>query len=222
MSVKKKDLVGQKFNRLLVIGEAPDYWGPNAKKGSIRWTCLCDCGKETITYGSHLKNGSSKSCGCFSKEVNTDHGLTRTREHNIWCGMKQRCYDTNCKDFPAYGAKGIAVFPDWFGSFTKFLDYMGPCPEGMSLDRWPNQEGNYEPGNVRWATLSEQSHNRGMLKNNKSGKKGVFELKSGGGFQASIMFEKKKIHLGTFQTFEEAKFAREQAELEYLGEIKDC
>lgn len=98
---------------------------------------------------------------------------------------------------------------------------MGPCPQGMSLDRWPDKEGNYEPGNVRWATHSEQNHNRGMLRNNKSGKNGVFELKSGEGFQACIMFQKKRIHLGTFQTFEEAKEAREQAELKYLGNIKE-
>lgn len=148
------------------------------------------------------------------------HGLTRTREHNIWCGMRQRCYDFNCKDYPVYGAKGVGVYPEWFNSFLAFLSYMGPCPEGMSLDRIESS-GNYEPGNVRWATGSDQNHNRGMLKNNKSGKNGVFELKSGGGFQASIMFQRKKIHLGTFQTFEQAKDAREQAELKYLGKIKE-
>lgn len=149
------------------------------------------------------------------------HYLTRTREHNIWAGMRQRCYDFNSKDFPRYGAKEVKVYSPWFDSFMDFLDYMGPCPDGMSLDRWPNKEGNYEPGNVRWATHSEQNHNRGMLKNNKSGKNGVFELKSGEGFQACIMFQKKRIHLGTFQTFEEAKEAREQAELKYLGYIKE-
>jgi hypothetical protein len=150
------------------------------------------------------------------------HYLTRTREHNIWAGMRQRCYDFNCKDFPKYGAKNVKVYVDWFLSFSDFLSYMGPCPEGMTLDRFPNTRGNYEPGNVRWATHSEQNHNRSMMGNNKSGKKGVFELKSGEGFQAYIMFQKKRIHLGTFQSFEEAKYAREQAELKYLGEIKSC
>jgi len=149
------------------------------------------------------------------------HGLTRTREHNIWCGMRQRCYDFNCKDYPRYGAKGVRVFEDWFESFESFLEYMGPCPEGMSLDRYPNKEGNYEPGNVRWATHSQQNHNRSGLRNNKSGKTGVFELKSGEGFQASIMFDKKRLHLGTFPTFEQAKKAREDKELELFGFIKD-
>ena len=149
------------------------------------------------------------------------HYLTRTREHNIWAGMRQRCYDFNCKDFPKYGAKNVKVHEDWFLSFSEFLSYMGPCPDGMTLDRFPDTRGNYEPGNVRWATHSEQNHNRGMMGNNKSGKKGVFELKSGGGFQASIMFEGKRIFLGTFQTFDEAKLARENAELKYLGEVKE-
>ena len=98
---------------------------------------------------------------------------------------------------------------------------MGECPDGMTIDR-VDSNGNYEPGNVRWATHSTQNHNRGALRSNKSGKKGVFELKSGEGFQASIMFQKQRIHLGTFPAFEEAKAAREQAELRYLGEIKDC
>lgn len=153
--------------------------------------------------------------------VSEKHGLSRTREHNIWCGMRQRCYDFNCKDFPRYGGKGIKVFADWFNSFTEFLSYMGSCPEGMSIDRI-DPSGDYVPGNVRWATDSTQNHNRGMLKNNKSGKKGVFELKSGEGWQAGIMVQGKKIHLGTFQSFDEAKAAREQAEFKYLGEIKDC
>lgn len=148
------------------------------------------------------------------------HGKTRTREHNIWSGMRQRCYDFNCKDFPRYGGKGVKVHPAWFVSFVEFFDYMGPCPKGMSINRI-DPLGDYVPGNVRWATHSVQNHNRGSMRNNKSGKKGVFELKSGEGWQAYIMFQRKRIHLGTFQTFEDAKFAREQAELKYLGEIKD-
>lgn len=146
------------------------------------------------------------------------HNLSRTKEHNIWTGMRQRCYDFNCKDYPKYGAKGVEVYPEWFDSFLAFFQYMGECPEGMSLDRYPDKTGNYEPGNVRWATLSEQNHNRSDMKNNKSGKKGVHKLKSGEGWQAGIMFQKKKIHLGTFQTFEDAVKAREDAEILYLGE----
>lgn len=149
------------------------------------------------------------------------HGLTRTKEHNIWRGMRQRCYDFNCKDYPKYGAKGIGVYEDWFNNFESFLSYMGKCPEGMSLDRYPDREGNYEPGNVRWATPSEQNHNRGMLRNNKSGKKGVFELKSGEGFQSTIMFNKERMHLGTFKTYAEAVRAREDKELELFGYVKD-
>lgn len=145
----------------------------------------------------------------------------RTREYVIWCGMKQRCYDKNCKDYPRYGGSGVRICPQWKTSYQSFLDHVGRCPEGMSIDRYPDGDGDYSPENVRWATHSEQNHNRSSMRNNKSGKKGVFELKSGEGFQAAIMFEKKRIHLGTFQSFKEAKHARECAELKYLGEIKD-
>lgn len=144
-----------------------------------------------------------------------------TREHNIWRGMKQRCSDPGCKDFPRYGGKGIGVHPEWTKDFLSFLSYMGYCPEGYSLDRYPDGCGDYVPGNVRWATHSEQNHNRGSMRNNRTGKKGVHELKSGEGYQASIMFQKVKMNLETFLTFEEAKFAREQKELELFGEIKD-
>lgn len=211
-----EDLIDVRFGMWLVVGKGSPYINPSSGKKTARWLCQCDCGNVRDVPKRSLVTGISKSCGCRW----TTHGATGTREYVIWSGMRQRCYDFNSKDFPDYGAKGVGVYSNWFDSFSSFIEYMGPCPEGMSLDRIESS-GNYEPGNVRWATGSEQNHNRGMLKNNKSGKNGVFELKSGGGFQASIMFQSKKIHLGTFQTFEQAKEAREQAELKYLGFIKE-
>jgi hypothetical protein len=210
-----EDFIGTRFGMWLVIGKGNPYVNPSNGKKTARWTCECDCGTVRDTTTRSLTKGISKSCGCRW----TTHGGTGTREHKIWSGMRQRCYNFNNKDFPRYGAKGIGVHSEWFASFSAFLRYMGPCPEGMSIDRI-DSTGNYEPNNVRWATDSEQNHNRGKMKSNKSGREGVFELKSGEGFQASIMFEKKKIHLGTFKTFEAAKEAREQAELKYLGQIK--
>lgn len=211
-----EDLIGERFGMWLVVSKGTPYINPSSGKKTSRWRCKCECGVERDVTKRSLTTGQSKSCGCRW----TTHGGTNTREYTIWSGMRQRCYDSNCKDFQDYGAKGVIIFPDWLTSFKSFMEYMGECPDGMSIDRI-DSTGNYEPGNVRWATASEQNHNRGMLKNNKSGKKGVFELKSGEGFQASIMFQKKKIHLGTFKTFEAAKEAREQAELKYLGKNKE-
>lgn len=211
-----EDLVGVRFSMWLVLSKGEPYTNPSSGKKTTRWSCLCDCGTVRDVTTRNLVKGVSKSCGCRW----ITHGMTKSREYTIWSGMKQRCYDFNNKDFPEYGGKGIGIHEEWFNDFEKFFEYMGPCPEGMSLDRIETS-GSYVPGNVRWASHSEQNHNRGALKNNKSGKTGVFELKSGEGFQASIMFQKQRIHLGTFNTFEEAKEAREQAELQYLGKIKD-
>jgi hypothetical protein len=74
--------------------------------------------------------------------------------------MKRRCEVPGDKDFPRYGARGIAVCPRWSKSFIDFLADMGVRPPGTSIDRFPNNRGNYEPGNCRWGTPIEQARNR--------------------------------------------------------------
>jgi hypothetical protein len=90
---------------------------------------------------------------------NYKHGATNTREYNSWCAMRARCDN---KEFENYGARGITVCPRWQGErgFENFLADMGPRPKGTTLDRWPNGDGNYEPGNCRWANASDQNKNR--------------------------------------------------------------
>lgn len=83
-----------------------------------------------------------------------------SREYYIWTGLKQRCLNPKSKDFHKYGARGIQVHPPWIHDFVTFLRDVGRCPgPGYSLDRYPDNDGNYEPGNVRWATTSEQNRN---------------------------------------------------------------
>lgn len=131
------------------------------------WLCRCDCGKESVVAGVHLKTGASTNCGCVrSRKVakrNTIHGYSargRTiREFNIWCGAKHRCFNPNYVNFASYGGRGITMCERWANSFAAFLGDMGLCPPGRSLDRI-NNDGNYEPGNCRWATGSEQARNR--------------------------------------------------------------
>jgi hypothetical protein len=83
----------------------------------------------------------------------------QTASYRIWAGMKNRCLNPNNKDYARYGGRGICVCARWRESFENFLDDMGERPDGKSIDRWPNNDGNYEPGNCRWATAKEQREN---------------------------------------------------------------
>ena len=98
---------------------------------------------------------------------------------------------------------------------------MGECPEGMTLDRWPDKAGNYEAGNVRWATNSEQGFNQKRRSTNKSGRTGVHWDKVKEKWVARITFQLKEIFIGYFSEFEDAVKAREEAELKYFGENKE-
>lgn len=81
-------------------------------------------------------------------------------EYRAWRAAKGRCYNPNHSDFKLYGGKGVTMSPEWRNDFVAFLKHVGPRPEGTSLDRFPNPNGNYEPDNVRWATPIEQANNR--------------------------------------------------------------
>lgn len=158
---KKLDLVGKKYERLLVIAESPSISGQ-----PTRWLCKCDCGNETIVFGMNLKRGLTRSCGCYSKESHLKHGMSKrgegakNNEYSSWQHMKARCCNPNNEGYKDYGAKGITISPRWIDSFDNFYEDMGPKPSNRhTLDRYPNKEGNYEPGNCRWATESEQKRN---------------------------------------------------------------
>lgn len=84
-------------------------------------------------------------------------------EYAIWLHIKKRCSDHTDKNYPRYGGRGISVCERWFDSFDNFMDDMGSRPEPAylySIDRYPDKDGNYEPGNCRWATVLEQNNNR--------------------------------------------------------------
>lgn len=145
---------GDKYNRWSVIREADQKWSHRM------FLCKCSCGtSKTVTLAS-LRSGISKSCGCLLKETNTKHGMWKSVEYQTWARMNYRCSKKSGKDWRNYGGRGIKVFPAWRKSFEKFYEHVGPRPSSAhSLDRYPDNDGGYEPGNVRWATVKEQRAN---------------------------------------------------------------
>ena len=148
---------GDRFYRLTVIGRSDRRDGKNTC-----WHCRCDCGRETVVSTGQLRRGTSKSCGCLAIELaraRKEHGMADTPVYRVWQAMKNRCYNPKQRAYPYYGGRGISVCGRWRESFSSFLSDMGMPPTGMSLDRIDN-DGNYEPGNCRWATTLQQRHNR--------------------------------------------------------------
>ena len=148
------DETGKRYGRLSVVGVTSPRTSP------IRFVCLCDCGAEVNVIGSNLRRGNSQSCGCLNREPtkvsNTTHGhsanRTLSRTYAIWRGIVHRAGKR--KDY-----LHTTVCDRW-KDYTLFLQDMGEAPLGASIDRFPDQRGNYEPGNCRWATMREQQNNR--------------------------------------------------------------
>jgi hypothetical protein len=162
----KRSIVGLKFGRLLVKERIAGQRGVPA-----RARCVCDCGSEKTVDVLHMLSGRSQSCGCLRSEVsranlkaahikNVTHGMSRSRTHEIWMHMRSRCLNPSSdpETWRRYGGRGIEVCSRW-ADFSCFLADMGEAPSGMSIDRI-NNDGNYEPGNCRWATVLEQVMNR--------------------------------------------------------------
>lgn len=123
------------------------------------WDCLCSCGNQTTVRGAHLRGSDCQSCGCLALEGKTLHGLSKTTEHVIWSGILQRCENKNNHGYRNYGGRGIKVCSRW-KDFENFYADMGRRPSSKhSIDRI-NNDGDYEPNNCRWATVSQQLANR--------------------------------------------------------------
>lgn len=151
-------LTGRRFGKLVVIRATT-----KRKRRYIQWECTCDCGASKTVISSELLHGHTKSCGCLCREETgkrfRTHGKSRSKAYWVWNSMIQRCQNKNRESYKYWGGLGVKVCKRWH-TFENFLEDMGKPPPGRSLDRWPNNDGDYEPSNCRWATASEQRRNQ--------------------------------------------------------------
>lgn len=168
---KLVDFTGQRFGRLVVLHQTVRL----SQERNAMWLCQCDCGRQTRAAGANL--GKTKtSCGCLASENGTKmlrtnrlmrkdlHGMSQTSEHGIWSNMKRRCEDPKSPKYPRYGGRGIRVCECWRESFVAFVGDMGLRPSPRhSIDRIDN-DGNYEPGNCRWASAKQQVLNSSIVR----------------------------------------------------------
>lgn len=166
MTVDPIDLAGQQIGHLRVL---PRH---ERRNNHVYWLCRCACGNETWIARSSLRrsgghHAASRSCGrcglreAALREKRLRHGETGSRLYIIWRNMRTRCRDPKAHNWRYYGALGVTVCAEWqvyetFRDWALANGYAGH----LTIDRFPDPNGNYSPTNCRWASASEQSRNR--------------------------------------------------------------
>ena len=230
------DLTGQRFGNLTVIERAEDHFSKNGNK-KICWKCICDCGKEHITTSEILRGGDCKSCGCISSKIRSE----KIRKYNI--------YDLSGDYGIGYTEEGNEFYFD-LEDYNKIKDYywnyiseqnhhliaykigeqthlylhrliMNLDDKSLVVDHInPLHPEDNRKQNLRICTQANNTINSGIQRNNKSGVTGVVWVEQINRWTAQITYQKKRIHLGSFENLEDAIKARENAEIKYFGEYR--
>lgn len=185
--------IGCKFNKLTVLDVKDDYL-----------ICKCDCGNVKKIKRQNVIHGETKSCGCIRGRTKKYKIIENPRIYRIWNCMRNRC-----KTNKHYTSKHISVCESWKNDYKTFEKWAlsSGYSDNLTIDRI-DVYGNYEPSNCRWVDCHMQIANTGMLKNNKSGFKGVCFDKSLSKWRSDITVRGERYYLGTFDTIELAWEAR--------------
>lgn len=154
------DLSGERFGSLVTLKRVE-----NNKNNDVQWLCQCDCGKTLIVTTQSLRNGRTKSCGCYKQKcvenMKTCDGESDTKLHRVWCNIKTRCTNPNYDKYKYYGGKGVKMCDEWQHSFLAFKKwcYENGWDESLEIDRIDNN-GDYSPDNCRCITHKANCRNR--------------------------------------------------------------
>lgn len=153
---KTNNLIGQRFNKLTVLSIFCRTHYPSGAT-ALKWLCLCGCGRLTVVTTNALVRGTTKACGCVHRRHGEYAGRSPSPELGTFKDAKRRCQKSYRREYPHYGGRGIEFR---FESFKQFLDEIGRRPSPKHTLERKDNNGHYEPGNVKWATWNEQAHNK--------------------------------------------------------------
>lgn len=232
----RKSLIGQRYGRLIVLEQTEDYISPKRGQHFSQWLCQCDCGNKSIVTGNNLRNGTTTSCGCYNNEI-----IKKKAYHNQ-ISKKYNTFDLSNDYGIGYTSAGEVFCFDledyekiknlcWFNDGKGYLRarrklnnekvYMHRivtnCPDDMVIDHINHNTFDNRKSNLRIVTISQNAMNKRIASNNTSGVKGVIILDNGKA-KSIITKERNVIHLGVYDNFDDAVYARKQAEKTYFGE----
>lgn len=231
------DITGERFGRLVVDSFA------YTKNNRAYWNCICDCGTHCVKMGKYLRNGDTKSCGCLNIDRVKEMGLSNIKRNKYEIlddGKTVKVYFNNTDNYFLCDLEDwqpIADMFTWFesehgyartslGHDNKFMFFhsyvLNEFPTRYRVcDHINRNKLDNRKNNLRMTTIQENNINQKTYKNNKSGHVGVYFQSSNGKWVAHIGYKKRIIDCGSYGTYEEAVEAREKAELEYFGFIKE-